>query len=113
MNVAVRLTPHHTDIFVTTRDAGKTTMRLAPHLAYSLITSRRRGNFRVTARSDAACTASYALKQVVLTPQCKWHQWQLPPDTPEKVQHVVSPSIIILLHSSAINTNPKPGLRSV
>ncbi|KAJ0840420.1 hypothetical protein HanPSC8_Chr14g0618491 [Helianthus annuus] len=60
MNVAVRLTPHHTDIFVTTRDAGKTTMRLAPHLAdagkttmrlaphlaYSLITSRRRGNFR-------------------------------------------------------------------
>ncbi|KAJ0611912.1 hypothetical protein HanHA300_Chr01g0021191 [Helianthus annuus] len=46
MNVTVRLTPHHTGIFVTTRDAGKTTMRLAPHLAYSLITSRRRGNFR-------------------------------------------------------------------
>ncbi|KAJ0895596.1 hypothetical protein HanPSC8_Chr09g0402371 [Helianthus annuus] len=52
-------------------------MRLAPHLAYSLIT-RDAVTSDVTARSDAACTASYALKQVVLTPQCKWHQWQLP-----------------------------------
>ena len=33
------------------------------------------------------------------------------PDTPAKGQHVVSLSLQRLLHSSAINTNPKPGLR--
>ncbi|KAJ0856080.1 hypothetical protein HanRHA438_Chr14g0680351 [Helianthus annuus] len=32
-------------------------------------------------------------------------------DTPAKVQHAVSLSFHLLLHSSAINTNPKPGLR--
>ncbi|KAJ0511098.1 hypothetical protein HanIR_Chr11g0548171 [Helianthus annuus] len=32
-------------------------------------------------------------------------------DTPAKGQHVVSPSLQPLLHSSAINTNPKSGLR--
>ncbi|KAJ0745020.1 hypothetical protein HanPI659440_Chr10g0394121 [Helianthus annuus] len=50
MNISMRLAPHHMTIFVTTREASKqsphTMMRPTPHLAYFLITSRRRGNFR-------------------------------------------------------------------
>ncbi|MFS8000614.1 hypothetical protein Hanom_Chr12g01180431 [Helianthus anomalus] len=75
MNISMRLAPHHMGIF--RHDKGcrqqspRTTMRLAPHLAYFLITSKRRGNIRSYRRQRCGSHRILCAQQVGLTPQCK------------------------------------------
>ncbi|MFS7900692.1 hypothetical protein Hanom_Chr00s131332g01815471 [Helianthus anomalus] len=53
------------------QQSERATMRLAPHLAYFLITSKRRGNIRSYCRQRCGSHRILCAQQVGLTPQCK------------------------------------------